>query len=227
MEIKLIGQALDEIKEEDQNNLSVLEDKERRLEDDCQTKEREAMVLRDDYESREELDYIVKSPIRRLHMLLPLIAIPSGFILTYFAIMGVVIGSPIAWVFVIALLLEMDAANTLIELFPRIITGEKIDFKGYIGALKNLFASRRETRAALVDTYNRLHDAEELSFTSSSELDRIRYEIAHLKRELAQIDGYQSSIDYIVEKQYFKELKDTSDIVQFVNSKKELKKVIG
>lgn len=227
MKINLIGQALDEIKEEDQNNLSELESKVKELESECSSKDNAVEELQKEYSSLEELDYLMGNTLKHLHMIMPVVEIPLGVFICGVAFSSMISGAMILGMIALAVVCEVDAIKTLIDHYPKILGRNNSGFQAYIDAFKRLFLSKRDVRALLIKTYDMLLDTRSDALIHSRKLLATKDEADMIKGELLHLEGYISSIEYIIERQYFDELKDTTDIVQFINKKRELKKVVN
>lgn len=227
MKIQLIGQALDEIKEEDQNNLSILEENASKIEAEYSSKRRDFEQISKEHARLEEIDSLSRNVINHLHMIMPVVEIPLGVLIGIVSLIIPLSNSLILTFIFIALACEFDAINTLVDKYPKILDSKNKGIKAYIAAFKKLLANKKDIRHAMISVYNVLLDMRNEVNMYEIELSRTRNEADAIRRELLHLEGYISSIEYIVEKQYFEELSDTTDIVQFINSKKELKKVVS
>lgn len=225
MKIKVIGQALDEIKEEDQKALRMLEDEILRIETTYSSQKEEVNRLKGEHQRYEELDGLANNGFKRFRMILPVIEIPLGIIIATSAIIITIPNLAMLLAIGIAMALGLDAVNTLVEKYPDIKDSEIKGFKAYVDVFNKLLLDKKAIRHLMINAYTKLLGAKDKANASEIELNRAKGEFDQLQRELLHLEGYISSIEYIVEKQYFEELSDTTDIVQFINAKKELKRV--
>ncbi len=96
----------------------------------------------------------------------------------------------------------------------------------YVDSFNSLFFSKITINLSLISKFNDLLNAKDEAARCRRELTQVQNQVSSLKIELLHVDGYIQSIEYIAEKKYFDELRSTTDIVQFINKKRELKKVV-
>lgn len=227
MKIDLIGQALSEIKEEDQNDLSELEEALKKMEEEYSLRQRNVSQLEKEHESLQELENLSQNLFSHIHMILPVFELPLGIGICWLAVL-IPFSLPLTVaLFVFGVLSEVDAAHTLIDRYPNIMGDCDECLMSYAKAFKRLFLNKKDLRRTLIKAYNKLLCATDETTAYGRELSRVKNKASSLKKDLLHVESYIDAIEYIVEKQYFEELRDTTDIVQFINRKKELKKVVS
>ncbi|MDE6142294.1 MAG: hypothetical protein K2G03_06790 [Bacilli bacterium] len=227
MKLQHIRQSLDEIKKDDLIILEELKNKISELEQSLNKKYTE----KDEIETRKEIINnilnIKANKKRFLRMLRPVLEFVLMVIASVLIVMTIESMSALLLLFICFILgVLADALNIIQNDYSKITEKDGSSIGTIVKALCNVFMKKN---ALSINMENCLK-IEEIVNSEITELEKElhinRSKIDSLKDEVSYIDGNAHAVNCLINKYKFEDMNNDNALVQFIESKKELKKTI-